>query len=109
MLVKKIDYLNDKSNLPTPWRKILASRPFIALCIAATFRSWSSNVINYDLPKYLNDVLHISMKKNALYSSLPFILVIITYIIAGFLSDWMVRKSSVSLTNIRKIFVAVCT
>lgn len=111
MLAEKIDYLHKENtnNLPTPWPKILTSRPIIILCIIATLRSWTSSVIYYDLSKYMNDVVHIPMKKNALYSSLPYILKIITFLLSGFLSDWMLKDGGVSLTKIRKIFVAVCT
>lgn len=84
---------------------MLTSQPVIILAIASSFYSWSFNVVNTDLPKYMNDVLHISIRKNAVYSSLPKILSILISLCTGFLSDWMLKKWS--LTKIRKLFAAL--
>lgn len=107
-LEKQIDYLESNEVLSTPWIKILTSRPVIILAVARCFNSWVLNITQYDLPKYMNDVLHISIKKNALYSSLPKIANIFVILFAGFLSDWMFQKRGLSLTKVRRIFIAVC-
>lgn len=70
---------------------------------------WGYFVVNVDLPKYMNDVMHVSVEKNGLYSSLPKFLSIFVSIFTGFVSDWMYEKCKISLTIIRKVFVSLGT
>lgn len=56
----------------------------------------------------MNDVLHISIQKNAVYSSIPRIANIIVSLITGFVSDWMHVHGGLSLTTVRKTFAALC-
>lgn len=64
-------------------------------------------MVNSDLPKYMNDILHVSVARNGLYSALPKVLSIFVSLSTGFVSDYMHAKRGVSLTKIRKIFVAL--
>lgn len=57
--------------------------------------------------KYLNDVLHVSIDKNAIYSSVPKVLSIIVSTGSGFLGDLMLSKWHVDRTIVRKIFVVL--
>ncbi|XP_055326919.1 putative inorganic phosphate cotransporter [Sitodiplosis mosellana] len=106
---KTIGYLEaDRKNVPpTPWKAIITNTPVIALLVCSGLYSWAYYVVNSDLPKYLNDVLHIPIQKNAVYSSVPRIANIFVSIFSGFISDWMYVHRGVSLTNIRKIFAAL--
>lgn len=60
-----------------------------------------------DLPKYMSDVLRFSITENGLYSALPYLLMWIVSITTGFLSDWLIVKKYLNLTNARKVFTAV--
>lgn len=60
-----------------------------------------------DLPKYMADVLRFSISQNGLYSSLPYLLMWIVSISTGFLSDWLIVRNYLSITNARKVFTAV--
>lgn len=60
-----------------------------------------------DLPKYMNDVLRFSISQNGLYSSLPYLVMWIVSFTTGFLSDWLIVKKYLNLTNARKVFTAV--
>ncbi|XP_031629153.1 putative inorganic phosphate cotransporter isoform X2 [Contarinia nasturtii] len=98
----------DRKNIPpTPWRGIIKSAPVIALLISSGLYSWAFYVVNTDLPKYLNDVLHIPIEKNAVYSSIPRIANIGVSVLTGFISDWMHEKRGVDVTTVRKIFAAL--
>lgn len=67
--------------------------------------SWSFYIVNIDLPKYLNDVLHVSIQKNSIYSSVPRILSIIISLASGLIGDLMNTKCRISRTCVRKTFV----
>lgn len=60
-----------------------------------------------DLPKYMSDVLRFSISLNGLYSSLPYLLMWIVSISTGFLSDFLIVRNLLSITNARKVFTAV--
>lgn len=60
-----------------------------------------------DLPKYMSDVLHFSIKDNGIYSSLPYLLMWAVSVSTGFLSDFLITRSIISITGARKIFTAV--
>ncbi|XP_031622717.1 sialin-like, partial [Contarinia nasturtii] len=108
-LEEKINYLEKdrKDKLSTPWIKIFTSKPMIAHIIHASVCAWMFNINNANLPKYMNDVLHISITKNAITSSVPKVAKLIIALFAGFLSDWMLEKKGISITKIRKIFVVL--
>lgn len=80
----------------------------ILCCYSQGLANWAFYVVSMDLPKYLNDILHIPIQKNAIYSSIPRIASIFVSILTGFISDWMHTNRGDSLTNIRKIFAASC-
>lgn len=60
-----------------------------------------------DLPKYMADVLRFTISENGLYSSLPYLLMWIVSISTGFLSDWLIVRKYLTITNARKVFTAV--
>lgn len=57
-----------------------------------------------DLPKYMNDVLKFSIKENGFYNALPFLAMWIVAQLTGFLSDFIITKGYMSITNVRKFF-----
>lgn len=71
------------------------------------FHTWVTYIMGIGFPKYINDVLHLSIQKNSIYSSIPRIINMFVSIFAGFMSDWLYSTRKISLTNIRKTFVAV--
>ncbi len=58
-----------------------------------------------DLPKYMNDVLKFSIKENGFYNALPFLAMWIIAQLTGFLSDFIISKGYMSITNVRKFFI----
>lgn len=66
---------------------------------------WSHYVVTTDLPKYMNDVIHVSVHKNGIYSAMPRVISLIVAWTGGCICDWMMAKTDLSITNIRKTFV----
>ncbi|XP_031629149.1 sialin-like [Contarinia nasturtii] len=108
-LQQKIEhYENERRNLSsTPWIAIIKCSPVWALILSTALYSWSFSIINTDLPKYLNDVLHVSIDKNGIYSSVPKILSIIVSTGSGIVSDLLLSKYHIDRTLVRKIFVVL--
>lgn len=66
---------------------------------------WVYFVVMIDLPKYMNDVLHVSIKDNGIYSSLPWLFRIVVSFTVGYWSDWLISTGRLSITNTRKLYV----
>lgn len=66
-------------------------------------------IINTDIPKYLNDVLHVSLRDNSIYSSIPRILSVFITIGSGITADVLQNKFNIDQTNVRKLFVILST
>lgn len=65
----------------------------------------SFQIINTDLPKYLNDVLHVSISDNGLYSAIPRVLSVFVSIGSGVVADVLQNRLNIDRTNVRKLFV----
>lgn len=102
-LRNEMTHLKRGDELPsTPWKAIFTSVPVIASVLAQIGHDWGFYIIVTDLPKYLKDVLDISVKDNGLFSSLPFIAMWILSIGSGVLCDYAINKNYMSVTNARK-------
>lgn len=89
----------------TPWRLILSSTPVLAIILAAIAHDWCYFVITTDLPKYMNDVLHVSIKNNGIYNSVPWLARMVVSFVSSFFSDYVIKKQLISVTNARKVAV----
>lgn len=94
-----------KRQSETPWRAILTSAPVLALLLTSAGDDWCYFVVAIDLPKYMSDVLHFSIKDNGIFSSLPYILRTVVSISSGLLSDWAVSRGYIGITASRKTAV----
>ncbi|XP_037805952.1 LOW QUALITY PROTEIN: putative inorganic phosphate cotransporter [Lucilia sericata] len=107
-LIQELGSITRRRDLgATPWKQIFLSMPMYALLVAQVGHDWAFYILVTDLPKYLNDVMQIPIKKNALYSSLPFALMWIVSIFAGILADFLIKHEVLSLTIVRKIMTSV--
>lgn len=55
----------------------------------------------------MSDVLRFPIKENGLYSSLPYASMWIVSIALGFVSDAIINRKIVSITNARKLFTTI--
>lgn len=107
-LSRELGELKRRDDLPsTPWKAMLTSPPMIALIAAQVGHNWGLFIIINDLPKYMNDVLRFSIKKNGLYTSLPYVVLWIVALVTGFLSDVLIKRKMLGITISRKIFTSI--
>ncbi|XP_068144427.1 putative inorganic phosphate cotransporter [Drosophila tropicalis] len=101
----------DSAKIPIPWCAIFSSTPFIALLITRCCGLWSMTILQTEIPSYLGYVLEMNIKQNALYSALPFIGMWILSYVYLLLSDLILGRQCLTLTQLRKTFntVAYCT
>ena len=102
-----IDLTPRKDLPPVPFKAIFTSVPFWALMSAQVGHNYGIYVAITDLPKYMNDVLKLSIKENGLYSSLPFLTMFLVAQVVGFISDFIIKRKYLGVTNVRKLFTVI--
>lgn len=70
-------------------------------------QDWGFYVTETYLPKYLNDILGVSIGDNGILSSIPHVAELILLFFVGVFSDWMIANQVMSITNARKLFVSI--
>lgn len=107
-LSRELGTLKRRDDLPpTPWRSLLTCPAVIALIFAQIGHNWGLFIIINDLPKYMNDVLRFSIKKNGLFTSLPYVVLWIVALLTGVLSDFLIKRKYLGVTNSRKLFTSI--
>lgn len=108
-LRKELVNLNVGHDLPsTPWKAILTSRSVVALLIGSFLADWTYYVVETDLPKYMNDVLHVSVEENGIYSSIPWAVFVPVALLSSYWCDWLISSGRLNITQTRKLFVFIC-
>lgn len=121
-----------KDQSATPWGEILTSKPVMAFILALVrsredhknsqnikevltirlklqiFNNWAYNVLSTTLPKYMNDVLRFSIQDIGLFNSLPWLVRTIFSYIFGYFIDKAIVVKMITVTNARKLAVALC-
>lgn len=94
------DFHNKK--IPVPWKAIFISIPFCALLVARCAEGWGLATLQAQIPSYLNGVLDMDIKSNALFSALPFLAMWAMSYVYVLAADILQRKKILTLSAIRK-------
>ncbi|EDW61460.1 putative inorganic phosphate cotransporter [Drosophila virilis] len=90
--------------IPIPWRAIWTSVPFIALLLTRCAETWGLSTLQAEIPAYMNGVLQMDIKDNALFSALPFMAMWIMSYIYLVCADLLLTSKCMTLTVLRKTF-----
>lgn len=96
-----------KTKIPVPWKSIWLSVPFIALLIARCAEGYGLNILQTQIPSYMNGILGLHIKSNALFSALPFLVMWGMSYVYVILADVLLHKNWLSLTGIRKLINSI--
>jgi sugar phosphate permease len=77
---------------PVPWLRFLRSQNVWALCLMYGFVGFAGNFITSLLPVYLRDHRRLSAEQTAWLSGLPLACGIVSCLLGGVLSDWLIRR-----------------
>ncbi|XP_017053760.1 putative inorganic phosphate cotransporter [Drosophila ficusphila] len=98
----KLEETIPAKRIPVPWKAIWTSVPFWAFMIAKCAQSWGFSTLQTEMPAYMNGVLLMDMKKNALYSALPYLTSWIMAFVYLIIADILLTRNIMSITGIRK-------
>ncbi|XP_013180516.1 PREDICTED: putative inorganic phosphate cotransporter isoform X1 [Papilio xuthus] len=87
----------------TPWPKIVTCFPFWAAVVAHCGQNWGFFTLMTEMPTYMAKVLNVNLKQNGVLSSLPYLAMYLLSFPVGFLTDLLIRRRWLSITNTRKL------
>lgn len=82
---------------------------YLYICNLQAVGDWTFYVVLIDLPKYMHDVLHVSVKDNGILTSLPWAFYIVLCLISGYISDMLVSSGRCGITTARKFMVTLAS
>ncbi|XP_075977864.1 putative inorganic phosphate cotransporter [Anticarsia gemmatalis] len=97
----------EQKTYPTPWSKILTSLPFWAVIAAHCGQNWGFFTLMTEMPTYMSKVLGVDLKSNGILSSLPYLAMYLLSFVMGGMTDLIVNKKWLSVTNTRKLFNSI--
>ncbi|KAI5698470.1 hypothetical protein M8J75_007322 [Diaphorina citri] len=95
------------ADLKTPWAAILYSLPVWSLIIAEVGHDYGLYLISTDLPKYMSEVIGLSVAENGVLSALPFLIMWLVSMSSSALADYFIARDILSRTNVRKVFATL--
>lgn len=91
-----------QKKIPIPWKAIFTSVPFYALLVVRCAEAWGFTTIQAEMPSYMNGVLKLDIKSNALYSALPYLTMWVLSYVYLIIADVVIKKELLTLTALRK-------
>ena len=92
-----------------PWKSILFSVPFWALCISHTLNNFGWYMLLVELPLFMSNGLGFNIKDNALLSTLPFLANWLFTIFYSSTMDTLARKGILKTVHVRKISMTIAS
>nr|XP_018673029.2 sialin-like [Ciona intestinalis] len=90
-----------------PWRKMLTSRPYWSTVVPHLAENWTMAITHSWVPQYIAKVLGFSIENVGILSSLPYGLNVFSLLASGFLSDFILMKTKIRKTLLRKVFTTI--
>ncbi|KAJ8980965.1 hypothetical protein NQ317_013419 [Molorchus minor] len=94
----------DRETVPTPWRSILTSLPFLAILVSHFGQNWGFWTLLTEIPSYMENILLFKIASNSYLSALPYLVLWLLSFVMSPLAEWLIRRRIVSLGVSRKIF-----
>jgi ACS family sodium-dependent inorganic phosphate cotransporter-like MFS transporter 5 len=88
---------------PIPWKSIAKSLPFWAILLAHMGHNYGYETLMTELPTYMKQVLHFSIKDNGFLSALPYLAMWLFSIFISHVADWLLTKPCFTHTIVRKL------
>ncbi|XP_052798169.1 sialin-like isoform X2 [Mya arenaria] len=97
-----------KTVIPTvPWLDMVTYTPIYGPLVAHICDTWTFYLILTCLPQYIKEVLKFDIQSNGVFSSLPFLSMMVGIALSGLLADQIRTRKLLSITKIRKLLQTV--
>ncbi|XP_050679114.1 putative inorganic phosphate cotransporter [Leptidea sinapis] len=88
---------------PVPWRRLATCLPFWAAVVAHGGQNWGFFTLMTEMPTYMAKVLNFKLTQNGLLSSLPYLVMYLLSFPMGMMTDLIIRRGWLSISNTRKL------
>ncbi|CAH1154737.1 unnamed protein product [Phaedon cochleariae] len=96
--------IEEKSDVPTPWKAIFTSPPFLAILLAHCGQNWGFWTLLTEMPSFMREILKYKIDSNSFMSALPYFVMWVLSFFMSPIADQLVERKIVSLRTSRKIF-----
>ncbi|XP_013071695.2 sialin-like [Biomphalaria glabrata] len=103
---KQPEVFHDKQPLKTPWMRIIKSPAVWVILMGHISNKWILSFMLSYLPRYFSDFFAFDLETDGLFSSLPFVGRIVSGLVTGYLSDWLLLRG-LSVCKTRKLFQGI--
>nr|XP_039260375.1 sialin-like isoform X2 [Styela clava] len=100
---KAMESSQEIADEPTPWKSIFVSIPVWAAAIGFFASNWGLVTCILLLPTYMSTILRFDLAASGILSALPYLLQIVTILIAGHFSDVIRRRRIAKTVTVRKV------
>uniref|UniRef100_A0A2C9KK87 Major facilitator superfamily (MFS) profile domain-containing protein n=1 Tax=Biomphalaria glabrata TaxID=6526 RepID=A0A2C9KK87_BIOGL len=101
--IPKVEEKSARALAKIPVKEILKSMPVWAIVVSQIGSDWMYYCILTVSPTYLKEIIKLSNLEINLLSGVPFLFIIPTIYLSGYISDKVVMKGMLSNTSVRKI------
>ncbi|XP_069963338.1 putative inorganic phosphate cotransporter isoform X2 [Bactrocera oleae] len=91
-----------KQKIPVPWRAIFTSVPFLAFLVGRCAEAWGFTTLQAQIPSYMHGVLNMEIKKNGLFSALPYLTMWLSLYVYLVIANLLTKRNILTLTAMRK-------
>lgn len=98
-----LGHIGGAPSLSIPLKSIVKSLPFWAILLAHVGHNFGYETLMTELPTYMKQVLHFSIKDNGFLSALPYLAMWLFSIFISHVADWMLSKPYFTITVVRKL------
>lgn len=98
---------SEKNHPPVPWISIITSIPFWGILMTDMANTFGIVVLASNGPTYLSFMLNLNLGLNAIVSGLPMMCRYFGGVLLSLLSDGLISKNMLSVTNTRRIFNSI--
>ncbi|CAG9860032.1 unnamed protein product [Phyllotreta striolata] len=90
-----------------PWRSILTSKAVWTITALICCETWGFHTFVAFLPALMKSGLNFDLNSSGFLTALPYIAMCVAITIGGHLSDWLIRRKIMTVTNVRKTVIIV--
>lgn len=101
------DNIRSAHGMNVPWKSIFKSLPAWSIGVTTFGRIWVHYTFIMGGPSYMKNMLGLDIQTNGVLSGTPFLCSYISSVIFCWIADIMVKRNTMPLTNIRKMFTVL--
>lgn len=101
------DSIRAGHGMHVPWKSIFTSLAAWSIGVTTFGRIWVHYTFIMGGPTYMKNIIGVDIQTNGFLTGAPFLCSYVASVIFCWAADWMMKRQTMSLTNIRKLFTVL--